>query len=347
MYKLLVTGLLLGFAAQLFAAPSGEELYVRYCNACHQLNGSGGIGLPLTREKLDDVDDTYLFETIRRGRPGRVMPAFTQMSDAQINAIVKHLRKRSNTQSMDFSKSAPLQGDATHGKQLFTTHCIACHGEDGTGEGQGTGVTLSRKRSFLVMPPAISNRGFQASANDHMIKQIIKVGRPESGMPAFAQKGLKEQDINDLVTYVRALGKQQAQKTMPTEEKSLSNVYESPYDFETTVKNIKTALVGANFRTFPDRFLEQGALDEFSVNKRQIGIRFCNFKELYGMLNIEPRLGVVLPCRITILEREDKTVLLVVPNLNVVSRWFNNDELSGLWEVMQETFEEIIEEATI
>jgi cytochrome c oxidase cbb3-type subunit 3 len=65
------------------------------------------------------------------------------------------------------------------------------------------------------------------------------------------------------------------------------------------------------------------------------------------MLKIEPRLGVVLPCRITILEREDGRVLLVIPNLRVVSRWFNNDELVGLWDRMEETFQEIIEEATL
>jgi cytochrome c oxidase cbb3-type subunit 3 len=65
------------------------------------------------------------------------------------------------------------------------------------------------------------------------------------------------------------------------------------------------------------------------------------------MLKIEPRLGVVLPCRVTIMEREDGSVILVVPNLRVVARWFNNDELVGLWDAMEETFNEIIEEATL
>jgi cytochrome c oxidase cbb3-type subunit 3 len=65
------------------------------------------------------------------------------------------------------------------------------------------------------------------------------------------------------------------------------------------------------------------------------------------MLNIEPRLGVVLPCRVTIMERADGTVLLVVPNLRVVSRWFNNDQLVELWDRMEDTFNQIIEEATL
>jgi hypothetical protein len=37
----------------------------------------------------------------------------------------------------------------------------------------------------------------------------------------------------------------------------------------------------------------------------------------------------------------------VIPNLRVVSRWFNNEELVGLWDRMEQTFQEIIEEATL
>jgi len=345
--RILIAAGLLALAPLASALPDGRELYVKHCNACHQTEGAGGIGLPLTGTKLHDVSDAYLIDSIRNGRPGRVMPAFQEMSDAQVNAIVRFLRERSGTQSAEFDP-APLDGDAGRGEQLFANNCIACHGEDGTGEGKGTGVTLSRERSFLVMPPAISNPGFQAAASDRQIRQIIRVGREQSGMPAFGKQGLSEQDLNDLVAYVRVLGERAAEsRPEPVSDGELSHVYESPYDFETTVNNVKQAIVGANFRNFPDRYLEQGMIDEFSVNKRQVGIRFCNFKELYGMIAIEPRLGVVLPCRVTIMEREDGQVILVTPNLNVVSRWFNNDELVDLWAGMEEIFTEIIEEATL
>jgi cytochrome c oxidase cbb3-type subunit 3 len=65
------------------------------------------------------------------------------------------------------------------------------------------------------------------------------------------------------------------------------------------------------------------------------------------MLAIEPRVGTVLPCRITILEQEDGTVLLVAPNLKVVSRWFNNDNLVRLWAAMNEGLTSIMEEASL
>lgn len=349
MLRLTLFAALLGTLTPTHATPSGSDLYARHCNACHPIDGSGGIGLPLTADKLDDVDNAYLFNTIRNGRPGRVMPAFKALSDAQVKALIRRLRKSTNTIAKTFEPTA-LNGDPEHGKTLFKRHCTACHGEKGDGEGQGASVTLSRERSFLVMPPAIANCGFQQSAGDRMIKHIISVGRPHSDMPAFGQK-LGDGDLDNLVAYIRELGKteaqRQAEQQRTTETSQLAYTVESPYDFETTVANLKTALSGANFRIFPERFLEQGVTDEFSVNRRQIGIRFCNFSELYGMLKTEPRLGVVPPCRITVLERPDGRILLVTPNLELVSSWFNNAELNDLWSDMEQTFTNIIDEATL
>ncbi|HPQ24728.1 MAG: c-type cytochrome [Chromatiaceae bacterium] len=327
------------------AAPDGRELYIEHCSACHQMEGQSGIGLPLLNAKLADVSDNYLHSTIRLGRPGRVMPAFQRLSDAQVGAIVKFLRQRSETKEIVYSDE-PVAGDAAHGQALYAENCVKCHGADGTGEGPGTGVTTSRERTFLVMPASISNTGFLASAPDQMIRRVIHVGRKSSGMPSFDGK-LSETDIDDLVAYVRSFEQQERSVAEIDADERPTHVFESPHDFETTVKNVKAALTGANFRIFPDRLLEQGLTDEFSVNTRQVGVRFCNFNVLYGMLKIEPRLGVVLPCRITIMEREGGEVILVVPNLRVISRWFNNDELVGLWDRMEETFTNIIDEATL
>ncbi len=343
-HRLLGAWLLL-LSVQVAALPDGRQLYIDHCAACHQFEGSGGIGLPLTAEKFVDYSDDYLVKTIRNGRPGRIMPAFQELSEAQVSAIVRFLRQRTNTRDRHYDP-APLAGDPQRGKALYEQHCVACHAPDGKGAGEGTGVSIARKRSFLVMPAAIANPGFQAAATDRMIRRIITVGRPQSGMPAFG-KQLSQAQITDIVAWVRELGRQAAAHEALAADEEPSHVYESPYDFETTVRNVKQALVGNNFRTFPDRFLEQGLTDEFSVNQRQVGIRFCNFNELYGMLNIEPRLGVVLPCRVTILERPDGKVLLIIPNLRVVARWFNNDQLIRLWDHMEETFAEIIDEVTL
>ena len=333
-------------SADAIAGPDGRDLYIEHCSACHRFEGQGGIGLPLAAGKLAHVSDEYLRKTLRVGRPGRVMPAFQRLSDAQVDAIVGFLRERTQTVGRVFSDEA-VMGDAARGQVVFAEHCVKCHGEDGSGEGEGTGVTLSRDRSFLIMPASISNRGFLASASDQMIRHSVVVGRKASDMPAFGSGKLNDAEIDDVVAYVRSFERQVEPAEALDPEERPTHVYESPYDFDTTVGNVKVALTGANFRIFPDRFLEQGLVDEFSVNTRQIGIRFCNFNELYGMLKIEPRLGIVLPCRITILERDDGSVILTVPNLRVVARWFNNDELVRAWDRMEEIFVEIVEEATL
>ena len=342
----LVSLFALVLVAPAFSAPNGEALYRDHCVACHQMEGQGGIGLPLYTDKLNDVTDDYLRKTIRLGRPGRVMPAYQRMSDAQVDALVRYLRDASRTKAIQVSDE-PVLGDPVNGRKVYDEHCLECHGPDGEGEGEGTGVTLSRDRSFLVMPASISNPGFLASAPDHMIRRVIARGRKSSGMPQYARGKLSQAEIDDVTAYVRSFGDRERVVEELDADQRPTHVVVSPYDFETTVDNIKNALSGANFRIFPDRWFEQGLTDEFSVNQRQLGIRFCNFNELYGMLKIEPRLGVVLPCRITVLERPGGEVHLIVPNLRVVSRWFNNDELVSMWDSMEESFVEIIEEATL
>jgi cytochrome c oxidase cbb3-type subunit 3 len=342
----LVTAWLLLAPLTAVTAPDGRALYEAHCAACHQFDGDGGIGLPLSSDKLDDVSDAYLRSSIRLGRPGRVMPAFQRMSDAQVDAIVRFLRERTGTREIAFSDE-PVLGDVANGARVYEEHCLKCHGANGEGEGEGTGVSLSRERSFLVMPASISNRGFLASAPDRLIQRSITVGRKASGMPAYGRGKLSATEIDDVVAYVRGFETRQVAVSPLEPDARPTHIYESPYDFETTLGNLKSALTGANFRVFPDRFLEQGLVDEFSVNTRQVGIRFCNFSLLYDMLKIEPRLGIVLPCRITVTERADGQVVLAIPNLRVVSRWFNNAELVNVWDQMEQSFVEILEEATL
>jgi cytochrome c oxidase cbb3-type subunit 3 len=327
------------------AAPDGAGLYREHCSACHQSEGRGGIGLPLSQPTLANVSDDYLERTIRRGRPGRIMPAFDALSDAQLAAIVRHMRSWYSDPAPTFDP-APIAGDREQGRLVYLEECASCHGEDGSGAGSGTGVTLSRERAFMIMPPALNNPGFLEAAPDALIRHTIATGRKGTDMPAFAHR-LSAEALDNVVAYVRSFAPQQAAAEDAGEDEPPSVVLESPYDFETTLANVRQALTGSNFRLFPERYLEQGLIDEFSHNTRQISIRFCNFKELYDMLNVEPRLGVVLPCRITLLERAEGSVLLVAPNMRTISRWFNNDELEALGSTMNQIITTVLEEATL
>ncbi|HIE53632.1 MAG TPA: c-type cytochrome, partial [Chromatiaceae bacterium] len=326
------------------AGPDGKALYEEHCSACHGGRGEGGIGLPLTAAILAQLSDDYIAKTIRFGRPGRIMPSFEALSDAQVGAILKHLRGWSGKPAPVYAGLA-VKGDPAKGKPLYEEHCQRCHGKDGSGEGSGTGVTLSREREFRVMPAALNNRGFQRAASDAMIADIVLKGRKVGGMPSFANK-LSGEQIAHLVAYVRTLKSPPPPRGIEEWRGRAVYVMESPYGFDETVEALKQALTGANFRIFPARYLEQGLTDEFSHNTRQLGIRFCNFKELYHLLNIEPRLGTVLPCRINVIEHRG-TVLLISPNVVEVSRLFNNQELTEVAVLMEEIILSVMEEATL
>jgi cytochrome c oxidase cbb3-type subunit 3 len=326
------------------AAPDGKDLYREHCEACHQIDGEGGIGLPLSTIKLRHVSNAYLEKTIRMGRPGRIMPAYRELSDAQVQAIIGYMRSWSDDPLPEFP-SDKIAGDVVNGEKIYKKRCAKCHADDGSGEGKGTGVTHSRKRQFMVMPAAINNPGYQESVSDAEIREIIIADREDSKMPSMHGK-LEDQEINDLVAYVRSM-----ERSVPAFEESefgrdLAIIVESPSDFPSTVAAVREALKAANFRLFPERYLEEGLIDEFSHNTKQVSLRFCNFGTLYDMMRIEPRLGIILPCRITITQMEDGRVLLIAPNIREMASWFNNDELLSMAVEMEETINTIIEEST-
>ena len=142
------------------------------------------MGVPLALASFQStIDDNYLRQTIRHGRPGRVMPAFVALSEEEIDALVKHVRGWNKGPRSTFS-TARIHGDVEHGKQLFSKNCAACHGANGEG-GKGTGVTFSRPRDLPIMAPALHNPGFLASASDSMIKAVLIRGRAGTLMQSF------------------------------------------------------------------------------------------------------------------------------------------------------------------
>ncbi len=334
------------FTSTVISAPDGHNLYNKHCSVCHNENGMGGIGLPLNGDKVEHFPRNYLFKTVRLGREGRVMPAFSKLSDAQINAIVDYIFSWKKTTTTDTYSDSKITGDVKNGELLFQQKCSACHGKDGKSEGIGTGVSVSRERKFQVVPPALNNPGFLAAANDHWIRQTIKTGRPGTIMPSQTTLQINDQQLDDIVSYVRSF-ESSYQPHAALEEDEPTLVFDSPYDFKTTIANLKQSLQGLNFRYFPDRYMEMGLAPDNKINKKQLSLRFCNFKQLYKMINIEPRLGVVLPCRVTVVEQADGQVKLYVMNMKVVARLFNNTQLSETAEKMHESLMELIEEATL
>ncbi len=331
-----------------YAAPDGNKLYATHCSSCHGQDGKGGVGVPIALASfLDSVSDEYLMKTIRLGRPGRIMPAFDILSDAQVSAIVGFVREWSDKPA-PMESDITIKGDAKHGAQLFGKYCSQCHGENGRG-GKGTGVTFSRKRDLPIIAPALNNSGFLGAASDVMIRDTITFGREGTPMTSMLVAGLSEEDINDVVSYIRSLEKPAAELEQDLNKNSVEPhtiMVESPYDLEETIENLKQAITDQNFTLIRTDYLEHGLVEEGKENKKQVVLHFCNFGFLFEALSIDPRVGMFLPCRITVVEKDGKVQLSAI-NPKRLSQLFNNHELDASCDEMYEVYSSLLEDATL
>jgi len=336
---------LLAFGWPTFAAIDGKQLYGSHCAACHGSNGMGGVGIPLALPTyLEIVTEKYLVNSIRLGRPGRVMPAFTRLTDSEVQAIVKYIFGWYKGKKEPLPNT-PIKGDITNGAKLFTQYCAECHGVNGEG-GSGTGVSFSRHQGLPIIPPALLNSGFLASASDQMHKMTLVKGRMGTPMVSFKKKGLTDQQLNDIVAYVRNFEK--LLQFFPDQEKTEPPIlsYTSSSSFEQTVENIREAIVSANFSLIKTQSIDNGLSNPKKEDKKKTIIYFCNFTIINELLKLDPRVGVFLPCRVTIVELEGKVKIMSI-NPKIFSTHFNNDELTGISELLYDMYRKILEDSVL
>lgn len=84
-------------------------------------------------------------------------------------------------------------GNADEGKKVFSTKCVMCHGQDGSGN---TVIGKSLKAADL-------RSGDVQKKSDADFYTQVDQGKGK--MPGFG-KALKKEQINDLVAYVREIG---------------------------------------------------------------------------------------------------------------------------------------------
>jgi len=206
---ILFSGLLTAISSSAVAADSnivkqGEAMYNQNCSVCHQADAIGkpGFAPSLTNpEFLSTSSDKFLEGTIRDGRTGTGMPPFSHLGRKNTRAIVAYLR--SHTKLPNRSKQVDGQprsyGDERKGKQWFDDICSTCHGVNGDGYAAGGTGT------------AIGTAGFLNKASDGFIRETIKYGRSNTRMLGFsgadAMANMSDQEIDDVIAYMRTLAK--------------------------------------------------------------------------------------------------------------------------------------------
>ncbi|MDH3443056.1 MAG: c-type cytochrome [Deltaproteobacteria bacterium] len=185
-------------------ATDGATLYGTFCAACHGPNGEGmrypgaapfpAIGNP---DFLRLVPDDVLSAYIKRGRPGRRMPAWGELEgglrDEEIHRLTAYIR---NFAAVSFEGDAKprrwVEGDTGLGKRVYKEACASCHGDVGEGK-EG---------------PALNNRVFLDLATDTYLFKTIQIGRRGTSMSGFswgstAQRALTDAEIASVITFMR------------------------------------------------------------------------------------------------------------------------------------------------
>ncbi len=99
--------------------------------------------------------------------------------------------------------AALAKGDPAKGKASYDQMCASCHGAAGKGDGAAA-AALNPK------PKDLSDKKYVSGLKDDYIKKIIKEGGPAVGKsPLMPPMGgsLKDADVENVMAYVRSLGK--------------------------------------------------------------------------------------------------------------------------------------------
>lgn len=94
-----------------------------------------------------------------------------------------------------FSGQAFADGDAAAGKAVFDTKCKMCHGADGKGN-----AAIAKKMNLTL--PDITAKETQTKSDDVLKKRVV-----EGGKQMKPVKGLTDQQVTDVIAYVRSMGK--------------------------------------------------------------------------------------------------------------------------------------------
>jgi mono/diheme cytochrome c family protein len=183
-----------------------RQLFATNCAGCHGAAGNFGPAPPLNDPVFAAiVPDDALRRVIRAGRAGTPMPAFARenggdLTDAQIHVLAdgikSHWKAESSLPANPPDYAFAVEEGSRHssdsverGAQVFKRACAECHGPNGAGrERHGSLKNTIDAPSFLAL---ISNQA---------LRRIIITGRPDLGMPNYAEGNGRPPDFAPLTT---------------------------------------------------------------------------------------------------------------------------------------------------
>lgn len=215
----------------------GSHIYDQMCIDCH---GRSGRGDGPWAEKLKTRPrnfrsgvfkfrttllgklplETDLRRTIRSGITSTAMPAFTKMSDADLDGVLVFVQSFSKRWKDPANFALPIalpkppawiaqEKDralhAAEGKKSFTQLCASCHGPTGKGNGPAAAGLFDIWKNPII-PADLGKAHHKSGDQASDLYRSIATGLDGTPMPSFSAT-LKPEEIWNLVAFIKSIEK--------------------------------------------------------------------------------------------------------------------------------------------
>jgi len=209
---------------------TGEEIYKNLCARCH---GEKGDGKGVTYLYLDPAprdltkvafmnskpEDRFL-QSLKGGVSGTSMPPWERvLTEDQRRAVLTYVfqtfvkEPRPELKPHKVPDQNPIASSAEsihHGEAIFLDRCTGCHGRKADGKGPNSLDISPRPRN-------LRNSYFINTVPDHRLFDSILYGVQGTAMPSWIDYGLSQNDVGDLINFIRSMN---PQTVSPPSEKS-------------------------------------------------------------------------------------------------------------------------------
>ena len=224
-------GLLLAAAPAAAQDDVGARVYAKYCGQCHGDTGDGrGVAAQYLQPPPRDFTsgkyklrstptgtvptDADLERSIRNGLPGTAMPAFPDLTAAELAAVVVHVKAFSPAFEDPEARGEPIPVPApppvseeltAKGREIVQTNCTTCHGKLGRGDG-GT-APLQRDQwygDFIRVADLSMPWLFRAGPTREDVYRVLVTGLDGTPMASYLG-ALEDADLWAIATWIVSL----------------------------------------------------------------------------------------------------------------------------------------------
>ena len=155
----------------------GQAFFVQNCAACHGTGANGGVGPNLLTSVVvrHDTAGDELGKVVHEGRMDKGMPAFQNMTPAQISDIAAFLHAKilvasrgSALSGASIHASSLMGGNAAAGRKFFAATCASCHSATGDLAGVAKKHDPAELQTVMLMPkPGPDTGSVNANGNTY------------------------------------------------------------------------------------------------------------------------------------------------------------------------------------